>query len=60
MLNHCQLKIVQVLQTILSEIVLREIDNQTMNITNEIIQVANHTEIWDQGEIISAKVLGLD
>ena len=29
-----------------------QIDNQTMNITNEIIQVASHTEMWDQGEII--------
>jgi hypothetical protein len=36
--------------------VLREIDNQTMNITNEIIQVASHTEMWDQGEIISPQI----
>ena len=28
-----------------------------MNITNEIIQVANHTEIWDQGEIISPQII---
>ena len=37
--------------------VLREIDNKTMNIINEIIQVASHTEMWDQGGIISPQII---
>ena len=28
-----------------------------MNITNEIIQVASHTEMWDQGEMISPQII---
>jgi hypothetical protein len=28
-----------------------------MNITNEIIQVASHTEMWDHGEIISPQII---
>jgi hypothetical protein len=28
-----------------------------MHITNEIIQAANHTEMWDQGGIISPQII---